>query len=72
MTEQSEIRAEPPIARYGGQASDPLSLGRVASHSFDEEQEGGDDWLPLLFWAVASPVLVLFWAGVAILAWEIW
>ena len=29
------------------------------------------DWLPLLFWVIASPMLVLFWAGVALLAWEL-
>jgi len=65
---RDEIRAEPPIARYGWQASDPFSLGSAASHSFEEEH----DWLPLMFWAIASPMLVLFWSGIAILAWEIW
>ena len=43
---RDEIRAEPPIARYGWQASDPFSLGSAASHSFEEEH----DWLPLMFW----------------------
>ena len=66
-----EIRAAPPTARHGRLASVPISLGRVAGHSFYEEQEGSD-WAPLLFWAIASPVLVLFWSGIAILAWEIW
>ena len=29
------------------------------------------DWLPLLFWVIASPMLVLLWSGVALLAWEL-
>jgi len=29
------------------------------------------DWLPLIFWAITSPALVLFWGGVSVLAWKL-